>query len=149
MVQIAERLQLHQGGFVVGGAFCVLQRLLELGHLLAQGLVFHLEGFVFLENVLQGLGGRVGGLLQLVHGLLVGSLLHEVGHQQQEKSRCKEDDQIEQYRAALVGPLMLRLVLEAAALLLVGIGAQREPPPFPAEGSCSSSSSRVFKSSGL
>ena len=80
MVQIAERLQLHQGGLAVGGAFRVLQRFLELGHLLAQGLVFHLEGLVFLENVLQELGSRVGGLLQLVHGLLVGPLLHEVGH---------------------------------------------------------------------
>ena len=66
-----------------------------------------------------------------------------------EEGGGEEDDQVDQHGAAPAGPLVLRRVLEPAPLLLVGFGVHRDGPPFPAAGSRSSSSSRVFRSSGL
>ena len=85
---------------------------LEICQLILQLLVFLLQGLVFLQLVFQRFHCGVGSLLQVVQSLLVGTLLHQKGHQQQQEGHCKKDDQIKQHRIMLMRwTLMLGRVL--------------------------------------
>ena len=89
----------------------------------------------------------MGGLFQIVQGLLIRPLLHKIGEQQQKKGGGKQDHQIKEDGVFFMGVFVLRIVLERAALVRIAFGAHSSSP-LPAEGAFSNRSRSAVKSSG-